>query len=84
LAAPPTGMPPGHKATKAGRFWFSEPMPQVNHEPKLGRTSRWSPVFMSISDNSWLGSSTCIDRITASSSAHRDRCGNKSLIGIPL
>ena len=36
----------------------------------LGRISRASPQFISISDGSWLGTSACIERMTQMSSMH--------------
>src|SRR5688572_11425637 len=67
-----------------GRFWFSDPSPYVTHEPRLGRGSRASPQFMSMSDGSWLGTSAYIDRITAISSIDSATCGKSSLTSIPL
>ena len=39
----------------------------------LGRGSRPSPQFISISDGSWLGTSACIERMTQMSSTCRGR-----------
>src|SRR6185312_3298695 len=65
-------------------FWFSVPRPYVTHEPMLGRTSRDSPQFISISDGSWFGTSACIERTTAISSIDSATCENSSLTSIPL
>ena len=46
------GNPPGHMATKPGRFWFSLPSPYVSQLPMLGRGSRASPQFINSSDGS--------------------------------
>ena len=69
---------------KPGRFWFSLPSPYVTQEPTLGRISRASPQFISMSDGSWLGTSACIERITAMSSMHFAVCGKISLTSVPL
>jgi hypothetical protein len=50
----------------------------------LGRISRASPQFISISDGSWLGTSACIERMTAMSSMLRAVCANSSLTSMPL
>ena len=44
-------------------------MPYMSHEPKLGRESRSSPVFISRIDCSWLGVLQYIERMTQMSSA---------------
>src|SRR6185503_7745914 len=67
-----------------GKFWFSEPSPYVTHEPRLGRINRASPQFMSNNDGSWLGTSACIERITAMSSMFSATCGKSSLTSMPL
>ena len=71
-------------AMNAGRFWFSVPSPYVTHEPRLGRTSRASPQFISSSDGSWFGTLACIERMTAMSSMHSPTCGKSSLTSMPL
>src|SRR3954470_14198188 len=75
---------PGHIATKPGRFWFSVPRPYVTHAPTLGRAIWASPQFISMRDGSWFGTLPVIERMTHRSSAHCDKCGNRSLIGSPL
>ena len=69
---------------KPGRLRFSLPSPYVSHEPRLGRTRVLSPLFMSINDGSWFGTSHFIERTTQRSSACWPKCGNISLIGMPL
>src|SRR5947209_6832488 len=69
---------------KPGRFWFSDPSPYTTHDPRLGRISRASPQFISISDGSWFGTSAYIDRITAISSMQEPTWGKISLTSIPL
>src|SRR5918911_5388222 len=71
-------------ARKPGRFWFSLPRPYVTHDPKLGRTSRASPQFISINDGSWLGTSAYIERITQVSSIHSPTLAKISLTSMPL
>ena len=43
----------------------------------LGRGSRPSPQFISISDGSWLGTSACIERMTHMSSMCAAVCGEQ-------
>src|SRR5262245_22615646 len=50
----------------------------------LGRIGCVSPQVIMSSDGSWLGTLVCIERMTHRSSAWRARCGNSSLISIPL
>src|SRR5947209_20231549 len=50
----------------------------------LGRTSRASPQFISISDGSWLGTSAFIERMTQMSSMHLAVWENSSLTSMPL
>src|ERR1700693_2890245 len=75
---------PGHKTTKPGRFWFSEPRPYVSQEPIDGRPgTRW-PQFIRKSDGSWFGISVYIERITQTSSIESPSLGKISLISMPL
>src|SRR5687768_8535448 len=69
--------------TNPGRFRFSVPSPYVTHDPKLGRGCRPSPQFIRSSDGSWLGTSACIDRITAMSSTCSAVLAKISLTSIP-
>ena len=59
------------------------PRPYVTHDPRLGRTSRLSPVFISRNDGSWFGTSACIDRITQMSSMCFAVCSKISLTSMP-
>ena len=43
----------------------------------LGRISRASPQFISISDGSWFGTSACIERMTQMSSMFLATCGEQ-------
>jgi hypothetical protein len=50
----------------------------------LGRTSRASPQFMSISDGSWFGTSAHIERITQRSSTDSAVFAKSSLTSMPV
>ena len=56
----------------------------MTQEPKLGRTWRTSPQFISISDGSWLGMSACIERTMQRSSTHSPTFEKISLTSVPL
>src|ERR1700751_4757633 len=50
----------------------------------LGRISRASPQFISMSDGSWLGTWACMERMTAISSIDEATFGKSSLASMPL
>src|ERR1700733_5374516 len=69
--------------TKPGKFWFTEPRPYSNHEPRLGRENACSPVFIWRHAPLWLILSATIERITHMSSTHVAMCGKSCLTGVP-